>query len=284
MIIRVPDMHQLLAVVASLALTIPASSQVGAFDWEYVGEPTGWATIDGEEIHVNGPDHYQGCTHDGTARIMTVAPEPGWVLAHYRFDNQDYGFGYWAVEDPIYTVGEVHTYVGPGDFYFPWEGDVAFHVAAGEAFGFGVLSSDCQYGPGILDVSEFLFVPDVWDDLGGALAGSADEPLLTGIGPLMANTSWTLSLVDAAPSTPAWLVIGTSVLGAPFKGGVLVPDPGPAPVILPANTSLAGRIIWNGPWPNDVPAGIPLVMQWWIADTTGPNGYTASNGVSRTTH
>jgi hypothetical protein len=267
--------------LVTLATIAPA--QLGEFAWEYVGEPTGWAILDGEDIFINGPDYGGGCTHDGTARVMTTAPESGWVLAHYLFDNQDYGFGYWAGEDPIYTVGETHVYVGPGDFFSPWEGDIAFHVTAGEAFGFGVQSLDCLSGPGLLDVTGFTFVPDVWDELGGALAGGAGEPDLTGIGPLMPGTNWTLSLVDAAASAPAFLVIGLAELNAPFKGGVLVPDPGPAPVILPATTGQAGRIIWNGPWPDDVPAGLPLVMQWWIDDPTGPKGWTASNGVSRTT-
>jgi hypothetical protein len=261
-----------------------AQGQFAAFDWTTFGDPSVPPTVDATSMHVVGPDDPGGCTGDGTAGMQSVAPTSGWVIADYVFDNQDTGFGWWAVEDPMYVVDGVVTYVGPGDIFDTWEGTVAFPVAAGQSFGFGVISLDCLSGPGVLDVTDFEFLPDTWTSLGGALTGSAGDPLLNGLGPLVADTPWTLSLVDANPSSAAWLIVSPAVLGAPFKGGVMVPDPGASAVFVLLATSPLGRIVFGGDWPSGIPAGVPLVMQYWIADPAGPAGWAASNGVTRTTH
>jgi len=261
-----------------------AHAQFGAFTWEVFGDPSAPPTVDATSMHVVGPDDPGGCTGDGTAGMQTVAPANGWVVADYFFDNQDTGFGWWQVEDPMYVVDGVVTYVGPGDIFDTWEGAVAFPVSAGQSFGFGVISLDCLSGPGVLDVTNFTFLPDVWTDLGGALEGSAGDPLLNGLGPLIADTSWTLSLVDANPSSAAWLIVSPAILSAPFKGGTMVPDPGVSAVFLLLGTSPLGRIVFGGDWPAGIPAGVPLVMQYWIADPAGPVGWAASNGVTRVTN
>ncbi|TPW07470.1 MAG: FG-GAP repeat-containing protein, partial [Acidimicrobiaceae bacterium] len=62
-------------------------------------------------------------------------------------------------------------------------------------------------------------------DLGNGLAGANGVPALAGEGTLQPGSSITLSLSGALANAPATLVIGLSQLGAPFKGGVLVPSP-----------------------------------------------------------
>lgn len=270
-----------LALVCVLPLG-SAHAQIGDFSWEQVGEPSAFITIDEDSIHIIGPDNWQ-CVAGGVAAVETTAPVAGYVFADYLFDNQDTGFGWWAAEDPIYTVGGAVSYVGPYDFYEPWQGLVYFHVAAGQSFGFGVASIDCGWGPGVLDVTGFHFVPDLWTNLGGALTGTAGNPKLTGIGPLFAESPYTISLVDALPNTTAWMVLSSATLGAPFKGGVMVPDPSPPALVAPLPTGLGGRIILSDTWPAGIPAGVPLVIQYWIVDPAGPAGFSASNGVTRIT-
>jgi hypothetical protein len=155
-------------------------------------------------------------------------------------------------------------------------------VNAGESFGFGVQSIDCSFGPGVLDVTGFVFAPDVWQDLGGALAGTQGLPLLIGQGALQPATTFTISLVHAKKFAPASLLLGVATLGVPFKGGVLVPDPSPPGLVLPLTTDDAGRIVLSGPWPAGMPSGLTLYLQYWIADLAAPQGWAASNGVSAT--
>ncbi len=267
-----------LALALALALLgSGATAQLGGFEtWTFSGDPSGWASVLEEEMTITGPA-WDNCTTSETyAYMTTVAELSGRVDAHIVFDNQDGGFGSWTAEDPVFLVDGEVTYIGPGDFFSLWEGDVSFHVDAGQSFGFGVQSIDCSWGPGITTVNGFSFTPDTWQELGHALAGTFGEPKLDGIGVLLPGSPWELGLVDTLPTTTAFLVIGTELLEAPFKGGVLVPDPLQAVALV---TSPAGRIILTGTWPVGVPSGTTLVTQYWIDDPAGPAGWAATNAV-----
>lgn len=119
-----------------------------------------------------------------------------------------------------------------------------------------------------------------WADLGSSLAGTAGSPRLTGSGTLAAGSSCSLALASARPSSPVTLVMGTSKLDAPLKGGVLVP----APLLLVTLASDAtGKLGLPFTMPPGVPAGTELVLQAWVSDPAGPKGLAASNGLSGTT-
>jgi hypothetical protein len=120
-----------------------------------------------------------------------------------------------------------------------------------------------------------------WKQLGGALSGSAGVPLLRGDGEPSAGHLITLSLSRARPSTLAALVIGWSTLGAPFKGGVMVPNPNVLITGLPTNG--AGSLVLSGTWPPALPPALTIDFQYWITDPAGPAGFAASNGLSATT-
>lgn len=275
-------------VLLCAALLAPAAAQsaplqIDDFTWTFSGDPSGSGTVGPETLHIVGPSFDQCTTGDLFAWLTTTAPSAGTVSAHLFFENDDGGFGWWEAEDPVFVINGEMTLVGPGDIYSTWEGDVSFPVKAGDVFGFGETSIDCMFGPGVLDVSGFSFVADTWQDLGQGLAGIYGVPPLVGIGPLQAGTSWTLSVTDALEFAPAWLVVGVAPLGAPFKGGVLVPDPAPPAVVLLFDTGPHGRVILTGTWPAGVPAGTTLVMQYWFADPAGPAGFSASNGLGATT-
>jgi hypothetical protein len=277
-----------LALLAASTLSAAAAQaeaplQLDDFSWTFSGDPSGSGTVGSDTLHIVGPAFDLCTTTQMFAWLTTTAPAAGTVSTHYFFDNQDGGFGWWAVEDPVFIVNGLMTYVGPGDFDSTWEGDVSFHVKAGDTFGFGVATIDCMFGPGVLDVSEFSFVADAWQNLGHGLAGVKGVPPLVGLGTLVAGTPYTLSLVDAAPLASAWLVLGVAELGAPFKGGVLVPDPAPPAALLLFSTGPTGRIILTGSWPAGLPAGFTFVMQYWVVDAAGPAGFSASNALSATT-
>jgi hypothetical protein len=119
-----------------------------------------------------------------------------------------------------------------------------------------------------------------WVDLGHALAGTTGSPALAGSGTLAAGSACALALSGARPSSAVTLVVGTSVLGAPFKGGQLVPAP-LGLVALASDASGAASLPFV--MPPGLPAGTTLVLQAWVSDPLAVHGLSASNGLSGTT-
>lgn len=115
-----------------------------------------------------------------------------------------------------------------------------------------------------------------WTDLGHALAGSAGTPSLQGEGELLPTAPVNLELSQAKPFSAAILVVGASDLSGAFKGGVLVPTPS---LLIPAVTDGFGSLLFGGPWPSGMPSGLSLWMQFWISDSGGVKGFSASNAL-----
>ncbi len=117
----------------------------------------------------------------------------------------------------------------------------------------------------------------VWSDLGQSLAGTDGDPWLLGSGSLGADTEVALQLRDARPGSVAGLVLGNVAIGAPFKGGTLVPTP--LVVLTGVPTGSTGDVLVSSTWPGGIPNGFSLYAQWWIADPAAPAGWAASNAV-----
>lgn len=134
-------------------------------------------------------------------------------------------------------------------------------------------------GP-LRDFSLVPFRVSPWTNMGNGLAGTQGVPLLGGSGCLAPATTAVLSLVKARPSAAATLILGLSAINAPFKGGVMVPNPD---FIIPGLiTSPAGSITLSNSWPASVPSGLTVFHQYWISDPLGPVGFAASNGAAAT--
>ena len=73
------------------------------------------------------------------------------------------------------------------------------------------------------------------------------------------------------------LLLGLSVLEVTFKGAILVPSPDILLAGIP--TDGAGDLLISATWPAGLPAGVPIAMQEWIVDATGPVGFSVSNGL-----
>lgn len=122
--------------------------------------------------------------------------------------------------------------------------------------------------------------PPTWTDLGGGVAGSDGVPVSVGSGTLEPGTIVSLGLVGSKQYSLANLVVGSSLLGLPFKGGVLVPS---VDLIFALTTDFFGASSFGGLWPSGVPAGFTTYFQWWIQDSAGPKGFAASNALAGTT-
>ncbi len=125
---------------------------------------------------------------------------------------------------------------------------------------------------------------DPWTDLGNALAGTHGPPVLTGDGSLIAGTTLTLTLDDALENAVAWGAVGFAAIDAPFYGGVFVPDiVSPSGFLLGFGTGPSGSLALSTIWPSGLPSGVPIYVQFWLADPAGPFGYAGSNAVTATT-
>jgi hypothetical protein len=116
----------------------------------------------------------------------------------------------------------------------------------------------------------------LWTDLGHALAGSAGLPQLAGQGLLVETAPLKLTLSATAAGKPTTLVIGLQELAAPFKGGVMVPQPD---LLLTGLVSSASKLELEVHQPAGIPPGTQLYLQMWLVDAAGPRGLAASNAL-----
>ncbi len=119
-----------------------------------------------------------------------------------------------------------------------------------------------------------------WADLGGAIAGTSGVPALGGAGSLTSGSADTLTLTSARPSSAVTLLFGVSKLGAPFKGGTLVPDPF---LLLALTSDAQGHVSLPFTLPAGLPPGTSLYFQAWLPDPAAVKGLAASNGLAGTT-
>jgi len=119
-----------------------------------------------------------------------------------------------------------------------------------------------------------------WHDLGFALAGAHGAPQLVAAGSLSGGSALVIDLAQGQEFAHAYLVVGLSTLYAPYKGGTLVPA---VDLLVPMATDAAGALHVEAHWPHGVPAGVPLVLQFWINDPLAPVGRSGSNAVGALT-
>jgi hypothetical protein len=164
---------------------------------------------------------------------------------------------------------------------------------------FGLPAQPDQNIPALGDVDNDgrvdLVILDVYDGLTVALsrppgpwmlheqdpAGEGAQPLLTGMGTLEAGSVVSLGVTSAASSSPAWLVVGSTLLALPFKGGTMIPSPDA--LVGPLLTNDVGVLSVSGHWPVGLPAALEVWLQAWVADARGPQGYAATNALKATT-
>ena len=121
---------------------------------------------------------------------------------------------------------------------------------------------------------------EAWQRLAGGTAGGNGTPVLWGTGTLAGGSTATLDLTHGQPAGTATLIVGFSALNAPFKQGLLVPQPDKLLFGLPLDGE--GRFHFEFAWPAAVPSGASLWFQAWIADAAGPAGFSSSNGLKST--
>lgn len=253
-------------------------ANAGDFDGDGHGDYAWWQLATGPEaITVRS-----GTTGAKLAQWeATISPMPAQGLAGADFSGDGLVDVAFSVQElvPLGQASVVRVYSGAPGHPLLHE----FTSAEGAlGSGFGVMLSafgdadldgaaDLAIGTPTASFNEPLHVVHALDGKG--------TPLLLGTGTLSAGSPTTLSLIHGKPSSPFLLLIGVALLEAPFKGGTLVPQP---LLFVPAATNNDGRASFTAPWPAGIPGPFTFWSQAWFADGDGPQGFTASNGLSGT--
>jgi hypothetical protein len=201
-----------------------------------------------------------GSTGDTYMRLYTdgcgFGPASSWI-------EDDDGCGFAPVLDPL-----IETWLQAGTSYWielgAWREDDFFPPNANDPYEFHV-----EYLGGF------------WTDLGGGTVGSHGAPTLTGDGTLVGGSTATLDLVNAPPLAPMLLWLSVTSFPQPFWGGVV--HPMPATVEIPLVADAGGGLMLAGPWPDGLPPGTCVWLQYVMGDTSVVWGVTLSNGLKATT-
>jgi hypothetical protein len=287
------------------SLTLPVSPN--AFDATWNGQGDGFvARLDGQLTQVLAATYIGGSMNDGPLGLV-VDPAGGIIIVGVT-QSENYpttpgaydtvkGGGSSATSMVSYLSADLSqllysSFLGPAGSLISEANDVAavgvadvVIVGEGAQSGFPVTPGafDETFNGGTLGgadgyVARMLLGPSPWGYLGGAIAGSSGTPSLAGSGDLVGGQSVTLTLTAAKALTPVTLIIGLSTLNAPFKGGMLVPNP--ILLIFGLPTNAHGTLMLSSTWPSGLPSGFTFYTQYWIPDSAGPAGLAASNGLS----
>lgn len=234
-----------------------------------VGCPTPTpGTAEGLIHNRNDVDAFEFTTTGGIVTISAIPYEPGPNI-DIELTIQNSGGTELGVFNPVNDL----------------DASATLDLAAGTYYalvdGVGKTGSYSDYGSiGRYQVSVSAAGQEAFTDLGGGLGNSFGlTPTFTVSGVLCEGNDITYSMGLAAASSNAFLVLGFSELNLPFKGGTLVPNPGPPGAIVGFVTNFLGGVTFSAPWPAAVPSGFEMVMQYWVQDFLGPVGFTASNAV-----
>jgi hypothetical protein len=121
---------------------------------------------------------------------------------------------------------------------------------------------------------------DPWSSIGGGIPGALGQPRALGSGDPVPGGTIALQVEFAAPGAPTFLVAGAALLDVPFKGGHLVPLPQLVFATGPADAN--GRLDLAFNWPDGIPSGVELWLQFLIADASAAHGFAATGGLRPT--
>jgi endonuclease/exonuclease/phosphatase family metal-dependent hydrolase len=116
-----------------------------------------------------------------------------------------------------------------------------------------------------------------WSDLGCALAGVTGDPLLTGTGTLLPNSSNSVDLTNAAPSALCAIFLSDTETPVGFKGGTLKPIPILLDIVLV--TDPTGGVALPFTWPATGANPATLILQYAIQDFAAIKNVSLSNAL-----
>jgi hypothetical protein len=105
----------------------------------------------------------------------------------------------------------------------------------------------------------------------------AGPPTLAHGGNPVAGQTISITLANALPGAPGFLVAGLHLVDLPIAGGVLAPAPD---LLIPILADPTGSLTLTATWPAGLPTWNTAWMQAWMKDPAGPKGFTASDALA----
>lgn len=268
------------SILVLLGAVSPAAAQFsGAYDvaaWTFLQEG---ANDDGSvdtsgapaQVLLTGGDNNSSA--EGYTRFTIPSQGSGLFSFTWDVEHPDPGFDFVG-----YTLGgQDHDLTA-----FSGDGSESLLICPGETLGFYVYTPDNELGAPTLTVTLFSGPDtDPWVNVGGGIPGTLGNPVFKFTGSLQPEALGA-TCSNGPPFGVVFGVFSLGVLDVPFKGGTLVPLPGPGTVfVLPLNG--LGEISGQAPWPPGVPPGTNLAGQIWFPDGGAVLGFAASDGIVGTT-
>jgi hypothetical protein len=113
----------------------------------------------------------------------------------------------------------------------------------------------------------------IWTDVGCGNGG-----VLVGAGPMTAGSGNVISMGAGLPFGPSIMIVSPVLLGAPFAGGWLVPDPGFGPVVTLPALFFDGTQTIPFTMPTMPPVAPAVVLLQW-GTALAPGAFVISNGL-----
>lgn len=195
----------------------------------------------------------------------------GWIKTFSPFAAPDWNWATWF--DPGFQFASYNLTAGPHTFQISarstnYRIDRVHFFLDGTPQGQGLFHPESVCNP-------------TWDILSHGKPGTGGlTPTLNGLGNLSGGTIVTLNLAQARANAPATLFVGLNDINAPFKGGIVVPDPDI--IVTGLQTNGSGALTVAAVWPG-LPGGLDVFFQYWVSDPLATFGLSASNGLKGTT-
>ncbi len=217
-------------------------------------------------VQLTSPQAGQSFAGGSTVPVLWSASDDEALRSFAIHASYDNGRTWQVVADNLPAAASSYAWILPGS-------------SGIESVRVRVIARDLRFQNTSSTSGAFAVTPgaQTWTQLGGGVAGAGGLPVLVGEGSLAANAPVQLQLSSAAARAPTSLIIGLSALNAPFKGGVLVPNPDL--VLSGIGTDASGSWLLVGTWPAGLPAGTQAWFQTWISDASAPFGLAASGGL-----
>ncbi len=114
-------------------------------------------------------------------------------------------------------------------------------------------------------------------DIGFALKGTKGDPVLAGVGSLVAGSTVQFHLTNAKASSIAMLFVSVASTPTNFKGGKLVTVPPLLKINIASDAN--GSFLLPAVWPTGIPSGFSMWFQEGISDTGAILNVALSNGL-----
>jgi hypothetical protein len=192
--------------------------------------------------------------------------------ASYLFRRTASGTGWEQVARLAQPTDGTHAFFGVSSVL------TAEHLLVGEQGFFPALGAGGLFFGA---VHPYALTSEPWSYLSTTSGGPPNAACLLGKGSTEPASPIAVVLQGQPPLAPGLLVVGTSSVYQPFKGGVLVPSPDRLVGLI---QNQGEKLTWASSWPPGLPQGATFFVQAWFSTSGFGQSYVSTNGLAVTAH